>query len=185
MTKLRLHIARCLAVWLLFIPFKMTVWHHLCIASGKSNIALFVPTQDPCQTANAAQNIAHCQTSNKVATSSCCAKNKRSAADHLLRPQTPSPQASATLAATKNCCKSELQNLDFDSDKIGKNIQKDAATLIWETISLPAYYYKASYKSLFATYAPLLPQNQLPFAHAPPPPIYGKQKIIFTQIYRC
>lgn len=190
----RLHIARFLAVWLLIVPFKTTVWQHLCLASGSANISLFEPTADPCTNDNtkASPSDKPCYTVPQQSSRTplkCCAKTQTptSTGSLLSIHQQPlvaldySPQT--LIAAHNNCCETQLQTLGFDSDRVGKNASTDIGNFDIQATPLP-YVHKASAQPLFVAYAPLLPLISGHFSHGPPLP-YGRKKLNMIQVYRC
>ncbi len=189
MTIAQRHITCFLAVWLLIVPFRTTVWQHLCLASGKAVLSLFAPLTDPCLSGKVAQSrsLSSCCTTHlpviKEYSGGCCSSNSAMTLTGNLSASIGLPTVFG-IASHKGCCETDAQTLGFDSDRLekaGKNDQKHPLDL--SAIELPCSY-KVCSKPLFIAYAPLSSVLLLPFGKAPPPP-YGRQKRHWIQIYRC
>lgn len=190
-----------LAAWLLLVPFRTTVWQHLCFASGKAVVSLFEPEYDPCNTSETAPSA--------KAAGACCAASTNSKQHKAAIAEKP---ACADQGVSSNCaqfaadfqhfvpehggdhhhiapeyggcCKTDAQILGFDSDRIGKYdllSDYDHAPDLWATIAVVLY--RNSGQTNYLAYVPA-PALRLPWANAPPLP-YNRQKLNWIQIYRC
>lgn len=187
-----------LAAWLLLVPFRTTVWQHLCFSSGKAIVSLFEPELDPCNTSElltkATGVCCAAPTNNRdeaaIAEKSACTDEGLSAGyvQFATDFQWLSPEHGGEhhqiAPEHGGCCETDAQILGFDSDRIGKYdllSDYDHAPDLWATLA--AMLYRANGRTNYLAYVPA-PALRLPWVNAPPLP-YNRQKLNWIQIYRC
>lgn len=189
-----------LAAWLLLVPFRTTVWQHLCFSSGKAVVSLFEPEYDPCNTSKTAPSAkaagACCAAPTNKQSKTAIAEKSADVGQNMLSgcaQFTTDFQCFAPEHGDEHhhiapehggCCETDAQILGFDSDRIGKyNLSSnyDHMPDLWATLT--TVLYRTSGRTNYLAYAPA-PALRLPWANAPPLP-YNRQKLNWTQIYRC